>query len=214
MPMYVCRIAFNPRLLEGNSTTHMLGFFLFWRHWPSIFRKPLWRLYNIIYVYIYKILYLYIIYIILYIYYYIIYIFIILYKLYIYMLLTILLGDWDQFVYCTWLHIALKIAWQCCDSVILPISIARREVVEGCIERLCKLCWAEAIEERIHRMHRCGPLSETRFFFPIYSTINSDLKRLYAVYIICHSKMLRLLPSASGQTASPRLMWNTKFPRV
>ena len=134
-------------------------------------------------------------------------------KLYIYYILYIYVADHSsgRLRSIRVLHmiaqIALKIAWQWCDSVILPIlSIARREVVEGCIERLCKLCWAEAIEERIHRMHRRGPLSETRFFSPIYSTINSDLKRLYAVYIICHSKMLRLLPSASGQTASPRLM--------
>ena len=28
------------------------------------------------------------------------------------------------------------------------LQVVRREVVEGCIERLCKLCWAEAIEER------------------------------------------------------------------
>lgn len=28
------------------------------------------------------------------------------------------------------------------------VGTCRREVVESCIERLCKLCWAEAVEVR------------------------------------------------------------------
>ena len=80
-------------------------------------------------------------------------------------------------MYLTWLHIALKTCQWSGYTVILPIlsSLCRREVVEGCIERLCKLCWAEAIEERIHRIGWRGWAAVRELFFSaIYPTINSS----------------------------------------